>query len=68
MKWGTCHFVSEAAALRYYAPYHDGPAHNRHEVKLKLAEGLIAIGKPQAKPGERVFVDRDGRYWIDDGV
>ena len=66
MKWGTCHFVSEAAAVRYYAPYHSHPRDNLRQVKAEIAAGSIFIGKPQAKPGERVYVGPDGRYWIED--
>lgn len=59
---GTSHFVSRGAAVRYYAAYERNP---RQAVKIKLREGLIHIGRPPLKPGERLGVIDDGtRYQI----
>ena len=41
--FGTCHFPSEAAAVRYYSNYENNP---RQAVKTKLEEKSIFIGKP----------------------
>ena len=62
--WGTCHFVSLAAAIRYYRDYgEDG-----EQILGKLERGEIRIGEPtDLKPGDRVVVIDDGtRYAIDD--
>lgn len=63
MQIGTSYFVSKSAALRYYA--YEGATES--SIERKLAEGLIHIGKPPLKPGERLLVIDDGtRYAIDD--
>lgn len=58
MRTGTHHFESLRAAAKYYG--------TKHEAKRALSEGAIAIGPPTPKPGERITLDRDGRYWIED--
>jgi hypothetical protein len=60
---GTSHFVSKAAAVRYYAYEHATEA----DIDRKLAEGLIHIGKPELKPGQRLStIDNGTRYAIED--
>jgi hypothetical protein len=59
---GTAHFVSKAAAYRYYLAQR--LTHN--DVERKLAEGEIFIGKPETKANESVFI-REGRYHIQTG-
>jgi hypothetical protein len=64
MKIGTSHFVSRAAAVRYYRAQ-GGEPDAEHAVKRKLAEGLIHIGEPALKPGQRLEQDAsEGRYFI----
>lgn len=64
MRWGTSHFVSRAAAERYYAACETDPA---RAVARKLADGEIHIGKPELKPGQRLSVIAgEGRYQIED--
>lgn len=63
MTYGTSHFVSRAAAIRYYRDYEgsDAPA----AVARKVREGEIHIGKPRLKAGERLTtVDGGKRYAI----
>lgn len=63
MIYGTSHFESYSAALKYYKPYgYDNLAINR-----KISEGEIHIGKPQSKPGEKVLLNHsEGRYFIEE--
>lgn len=59
--WGTSHFVSLAAAIRYYRPY----GYDASDVRAKLASGEIHLGEPSAQPSSRVILDnREGRYFI----
>ena len=63
--YGTSHFESKEAAVRYYAPYHYSDT--AKAVERKLEEGEIHIGPPTAKPGERVYLNhQEGRYFIED--
>jgi hypothetical protein len=65
MRWGTSHFESRVAAIRYYRPY--GYDDVGAAVDRKLAEGEIHIGKPETKPGQRVWLDtKEGRYFMED--
>ncbi len=67
------HFVSEAHAIRYYAAYESGDAHQRHAwaksaVAQKLKDGEIKIGPPALKPGETLrIIDGGTRYAIVEG-
>jgi len=64
MIYGTPYFASELDAWNYYRPY--GYGNVRAAVSRKLAEGQIHIGSPEAKPGERVFLNvQEGRYFIE---
>lgn len=57
--YGTHHFVSLQAAIRYYKPY----GNDKAEVERKVAAGEIAIGEPPAREGYRVSIIADeGRY------
>ena len=61
--YGTCHFVSRSAAIKYFRPQEG--RHAAAAVREKLAEGLIKIGRPKLKQGERLFTNREeGRYVI----
>jgi hypothetical protein len=60
--FGTAHFVSKRAAIRYYRDYGLTPS----DIDTKLSAGEIFIGKPEAKPLETLFV-REGRYHIQVG-
>lgn len=59
---GTAHFVSKAAAVRYYRDY----SFEASDVERKIASGDIFIGKPKIQDNEALFV-REGRYHIQVG-
>lgn len=60
---GTSYFVSKAAAVRYYAYEHA----TESDIDRKLAEGLIHVGKPDLKPGDRLStIDSGTRYAIEE--
>ena len=62
-RWGTSHFESRAAAIRYYRPY----GYTAASVERKIVEGEIHIGPPEAKPGQTVTLNREeGRYFIEE--
>jgi hypothetical protein len=62
MRLGTAHFISKAAARRYYIAQGD----ETPNVDEKLAAGVIHIGRPKVNPGERAFVHRsEGRWFIE---
>lgn len=61
--YGTSHFVSINAAIRYYEPYSDNP---RSSVALKLAGGEIFIGRPLLRHGQTLAVI-NGRYHVTEG-
>ncbi len=62
---GTNHFISIAAADKYYAPYY-GPDVNSF-VKTKIKNGEIKIGPPKIKNGQKLLKNKDeGRYFIQD--
>jgi len=64
MRYGTNHFLNADAAVAYYADQ-GIPA---IDVARKLKDGEIAIGKPDAKPGQRVsLIPGEGRYQIEEG-
>jgi hypothetical protein len=66
MKFGTCHFTTKAAAIRYYSNYNGYNRGNRIEVERKIAEGEIYIGPPTLKPGETLSViPGEDRYAIE---
>lgn len=58
---GTNHFISFAAAVKYYAMYGCDVA----EVQRKIADKEIAIGKPADKGGG-IGIDSDGLYYYVD--
>lgn len=62
---GTAHFVSRAAAERYYRDYGD----NATDVAAKIENREIFIGAPSTcEPDERVMLNRrEGRYFIEYG-
>ncbi len=60
MRIGTAHFVSFAAAMRYYETSIPG-------INDKLEAGEIFIGPPNLKPGEKLSViPGEGRYQIEE--
>ena len=60
---GTCHFVSAAAAIRYYGS--QGFSDPVEAVFCKLRDGEIKIGPPTAKPGDLIVtVDGGARYSV----
>ena len=59
--YGTSHFVTREAAIRYFAGYH----YSADDVDWKIATGRIHIGPPTAGPGDTVTLDAsEGRYLI----
>ena len=66
MVYGTSHFVSMAAATRYYLPCCDNDwTASALEVARKVRCGEIHIGEPKLKPGERlVLLDERTRYGV----
>lgn len=60
MTYGTCYFITLAAAASYYRSYGDDLA----SVRRKVAEKLIHIGRPPLKSGEKAVLDADGRYFV----
>jgi hypothetical protein len=66
LRIGTSHFATISHAVTYYQRQGMWHKESRDTVKTKLNQGEIHIGKPEAKPGERVTLDSDGRYWIEE--
>ena len=62
---GTCHFVSRIHAVRYYHPQYNSLADAVNAVNTKLAEKSIVIGKPAEKPNQKIRLDNEGRYFIE---
>jgi hypothetical protein len=56
---GTCHFLSNSAAIRYYRTQETDAV----AVRQKIEEGGIKIGKPPARKGSKiVLIDEGTRY------
>lgn len=51
---GTAHYTSEYTARRAYCMFYDDA----------IAEGRIAIGPPEIKEGDKLFINKEGRYVI----
>ena len=67
MEIGTHHFVSIGMAEIYYRSQgYEGNV--LAAVKEKIAEGAIAIGSPTLTGNQRVRVNSEGRYVIEDGT
>ncbi len=63
MKYGTPYFATYTNARDYYAQQDE----TREAVDLKIKEKSIFIDiLPPRKPGDKVFMDSDGRYWIEE--
>lgn len=63
-RYGTKYFPSEQAAVRYYSNYESDP---KQAVLTKLKEKSIFIGKPAAKPGQKVYLNQEEeRYFIEE--
>ena len=54
---GTCNFVGIGAALGYYDC-------EVEEVDAKIREKAITIGWPKFEYGQKLQIDKDGRFWI----
>jgi hypothetical protein len=61
MRYGTSHFLSFAAAVRYYRDYFGNDA--CIIVPQKIRDGEIHIGRPDEKPGQRTFLVDGGTRW-----
>ena len=62
MRIGTSYFESLRSAIKYYHEYHYADTKKAVERKLKCGE--IHIGKPTIKDGDRLYINEDGRYFI----
>tara|TARA_Y100000310_G_scaffold56223_1_gene51529 strand:+ start:132 stop:344 length:213 start_codon:yes stop_codon:yes gene_type:complete len=65
---GTSHFVSFGRAVRYYHDYNPDASQGLaiyKWVEAKLVAGEISVGPPEVKPGERMFVNDEGRYCVE---
>lgn len=60
--WGTCFFISKQAAIEYYTPYEGEYA--KKAVEQKLIEQAIFIGQPPVLPNQKILVNSEGRYFI----
>lgn len=61
---GTSYFVSRAAAIRYYQPYHYPVA--AEAVDDMIARREISIGLPPHEPGTIVrLIDGNARYEVE---
>lgn len=66
-RWGTAHFVSQSHAVRYYRPYFGGSLVKAESaVERKMEQEEIYIGEPSVKAGQKLTIDTDGRYWIEE--
>jgi hypothetical protein len=57
MRWGTAYFRTIADAINYYG---------KEAASYKLKNGEIFTGQPELKQGEKLLIDEDGRYHIED--
>ena len=68
-RYGTANFVSFTKACDYYKGqgYDElTPAELEREIRAKIEDGEIAIGKPDLEPGDRLLLIDDGtRYAIE---
>ena len=70
-RYGTANFVSFTKACDYFKGQgfefdEMTPAELEREVRAKIEDGEIAIGKPDLEPGERLLLIDDGtRYAIE---
>ena len=68
-RYGTSHFVSFTKACDYYKGQGFDeltPAALEREIRAKIADGEITIGKPDLEPGDRLLLVDDGtRYAIE---
>ncbi len=68
MRYGTSHFESNVAAVKYYREQgYPQLLDAIRAVRAKIQEKVISIGKPQIEKGEKLVLDEDRRYYIDDG-
>ena len=62
--WGTCHFPSENAALRYYQKCVSSD-YTAADILAKIQNKEIVIGRPTTKLNETVYLDEsEERYYI----
>ena len=57
---GTLNFSNFGCAFVYYRGY----GYSRDDVRQKVKDGEIYIGKPSLGPGEELHVNDEGRYEI----
>ncbi len=61
--YGTSHFISFPAAVRYYA----NQGENMLTTRLKIEEKSISIGAPELKKGQKLIINQsEGRYFIEE--
>ncbi len=55
---GTNHFISVASATRYYDILGE-------DARDKIKDGSIKIGPPKCREGEKILINNEGRYVIE---
>ena len=61
IRQGTACFISEKAALAFYAPY----GYDSNDVADKIDCNEIKIGEPELREGESLWLNMaEGRYFI----
>ncbi len=60
-RYGTSHFTSLVAAIRYYKDY--GYDNAKEAVKRKIREGEIHIGRPKLKAGQSLATTDGGKRY-----
>ena len=65
IRYGTAYFFTFKSTINYYRPYFETSQETKEGVKEKIKNKEIFLGKPKTKEGERLYLDRDGRYHIE---
>ena len=66
--WGTCHFPSTNAALRYYQTHIDSN-YTGAMILAKIKSKEIIIGRPAAKQNQTVLLHpKEERYFIQENA
>lgn len=60
-RYGTNHFVNRRRANAYYAAM----GFTKEDVARKISDREIHLGPPKDKPGQKVTLDKDGRFHVE---
>jgi len=60
--FGTSHFQTRGAAYKYFSKQGEDHA----AVDNKLKEKIISLGPPQVKTNQKITLDEDRRYWVEE--